>query len=43
MKIYIALLRGTNISSKNKIPMSELKEGITGIGFADVVTYHNSE
>ena len=26
MKRYIALLRGINISGKNKIPMSELKE-----------------
>ena len=42
MKRYIALLRGINISGKNKIPMSELKEGITELGFADVATYLNS-
>ena len=42
MKRYIALLRGINISGKNKISMSELKEGIAELGFADVVTYLNS-
>lgn len=33
MKRYIALLRGINISGKNKIVMSELKEGVTDLGF----------
>ena len=42
MKRYIALLRGINISGKNKIAMSELKEGVTELGFEDVVTYLNS-
>lgn len=28
MKRYIALLRGINISGKNKISMSELKKGL---------------
>ena len=42
MKRYIALLRGINISGKNKIAMSELKEGIVELGFDDVVTYLNS-
>ena len=42
MKRYIALLRGINISGKNKIDMSELKEGIVDLGFDDVVTYLNS-
>ena len=27
MKRYIALLRGINISGKNKVPMAELKQG----------------
>ena len=31
MKRYIALLRGINVSGKNKIAMTELKEG-----FADI-------
>lgn len=42
MKRYIALLRGINISGKNKIAMSELKKGFTELGFAEVTTYLNS-
>ncbi len=36
---YIALLRGINISGKNKISMPELKTALTEKGFADVKTY----
>ena len=39
---YIALLRGINISGKNKISMPELKASLTKKGFADVKTYLNS-
>ena len=39
---YIALLRGINISGKNKISMSELKTALGEKGFADVKTYLNS-
>lgn len=42
MKRYIALLRGINISGKNKIPMSELKKGFTELDFPEVATYLNS-
>lgn len=42
MKRYIALLRGINISGKNKISMSELKEGFTELGFVEIATYLNS-
>lgn len=42
MKRYIALLRGINISGKNKIPMSELKTGFTELRFTEVTTYLNS-
>lgn len=42
MKRYIALLRGINISGKNKIPMSELKKGFAELDFSEVVTYLNS-
>ena len=42
MKRYIALLRGINISGKNKIPMSELKAGFIECGFAEISTYLNS-
>lgn len=42
MKRYIALLRGINISGKNKIAMSELKRNFVELGFIEVVTYLNS-
>ena len=42
MTRYIALLRGINISGKNKIFMPELKTAFTEKGFADVKTYLNS-
>ena len=42
MKRYIALLRGVNISGKNKISMPDLKTFFTELGYADVLTYLNS-
>ena len=42
MNLYIALLRGVNISGKNKIPMVELKAGFEALGFGAVKTYLNS-
>lgn len=42
MKRYIALLRGINISGKNKIAMSELKKGFSEIGFVEITSYLNS-
>ena len=39
---YIALLRGINISGKNKISMLELKTALGEKCFADVKTYLNS-
>ncbi|QIB69710.1 DUF1697 domain-containing protein [Aminipila butyrica] len=42
MKKYIALLRGINISGKNKISMPLLKEAFEDIGFLNVRTYINS-
>lgn len=42
MKRYVALLRGINISGKNKISMSELKKGFAEQGFMEVTTYLNS-
>lgn len=42
MKRYIALLRGINISGKNKIPMEKLKASFAELGFTDVLTYLNS-
>ena len=42
MTRYLALLRGINISGKNKISMQELKSVLGEKGFADVKTYLNS-
>lgn len=42
MRKYIALLRGINISGKNKVPMTELKEAFEELGFGAVKTYLNS-
>lgn len=39
---YIVLLRGINISGKNKIPMKELKEELQHFGYQKVMTYLNS-
>ena len=42
MKRYIALLRGINVSGKNKIAMSELKAGFVKLGYKEVSTHLNS-
>ena len=42
MKRYVALLRGINISGKNKVPMAELKKGFEKLAFEEVKTYLNS-
>ena len=42
MEQYIALLRGINVSGKNKISMPELKLAFEEIGFQNVMTYINS-
>jgi len=42
MKRQIALLRGINVSGKNKIPMAKLKVGFEELGFQEVKTYLNS-
>lgn len=42
MKRYIALLRGINISGKNKVPMAELKKSFEKLAFEGVKTYLNS-
>ena len=39
---YIALLRGINISGKNKIAMNELKNEFIILGYKEVTTYLNS-
>lgn len=42
MKRYIALLRGINVSGKNKISMSELKKGFEKLDFSEIKTHLNS-
>ena len=39
---YVALLRGINVGGKNKVVMSELREQVAGVGYANVRTYINS-
>lgn len=42
MNRYISLLRGINVSGKNKIPMPQLKITFEELGFSNVSTYINS-
>ncbi len=42
MNQYISLLRGINVSGKNKIKMAELKEMFFSLGFENVITYIQS-
>jgi uncharacterized protein (DUF1697 family) len=41
-KSFIALLRGINVSGRNKIPMSELRSLCGDLGWGDVQTYIQS-
>jgi len=42
MAIYIAILRGVNVSGKNKIKMAALRESLENLGFTHVKTYIQS-
>lgn len=42
MKRYVALLRGINISGKNKVVMAKLKKEFENLMFENVKTYLNS-
>ena len=42
MKRYIALLRGVNISGKNKVSMAQLKQLFEDLDYKEVKTYLNS-
>lgn len=42
MKKYIVLLRGINVSGKNKLPMAELRVLLNDLGFQNVQTYIQS-
>jgi uncharacterized protein (DUF1697 family) len=38
MRRVIVLLRGVNVSGRNKVPMAELRERLGSVGFDDVAT-----
>ena len=40
--IYIAILRGINVSGSKKLPMAELRTLLSTLGFTDVQTYIQS-
>lgn len=42
MNTFIVLLRGVNVSGKNKIPMAELRSTLNKSGFQEVQTYIQS-
>lgn len=42
MSVFIALLRGVNVSGKNLIKMADLKKVLLDIGFSSVKTYKQS-
>ncbi|MEO9569765.1 MAG: DUF1697 domain-containing protein [Polaribacter sp.] len=42
MKTYIILLRGINVSGKNKLPMADLRTLLNDLGFKNVQTYIQS-
>ena len=42
MTVFVGLLRAVNVGGTGKLPMAELTELCTGLGFADVRTYIQS-
>lgn len=42
MRVYVAMLRGINVSGKNTIKMSDLQALFVGLGHTDVITYIQS-
>lgn len=42
MKKYIVILRGINVSGKNKLPMADLRDMLNELGFQNVQTYIQS-
>ena len=42
MNTFIIILRGINVSGKNKLPMQELRDLLNGLGFENVQTYIQS-
>jgi uncharacterized protein (DUF1697 family) len=42
MARYVGLLRGINVGGHKKVPMAQLREALSGIGWTDVRTYLQS-
>ena len=42
MASHLALLRGINLGGRNKVPMAELREVVTSLGYTGVTTYIQS-
>ncbi len=42
VRTHVALLRGVNVSGRNKVPMAELREVVASLGYGDVTTYIQS-
>jgi uncharacterized protein (DUF1697 family) len=42
MPTHVALLRGINVGGRNKVPMADLREVATSLGYTDVATYIQS-
>src|SRR5262245_43675502 len=42
MPTHVALLRGINVGGGGKVPMAELRELLTKLGYSDVKTYSQS-
>jgi uncharacterized protein (DUF1697 family) len=42
MASHVALLRGINVGGRNKVPMAELREVVTSLGYTGVTTYIQS-
>lgn len=42
MSKFVALLRGINVSGKNRVPMAELRQLCEDLGWSDVATYIQS-
>jgi len=42
MKTWIVLLRGVNVSGKNKLPMADFRTALSAVGFSNVQSYIQS-
>lgn len=42
MPTYVALLRGVNVGKAKRVPMADLRDVLTGLGYTEVATLLNS-